>query len=109
MNDSWTINMKKESNSNKRLKKGEKQGIHRGNKQSCSEKLELRDTSSDTSMEERIKKLTKNDTRLKASKTWYKLIVENCNDGIYQVDKSGHFIFVNNAFAEFFGYKREIS
>jgi PAS domain S-box-containing protein len=99
--------MKKESNSVKKLKKEEKQGKHRGNNQDLSEKLELRNTSSDTSMEERIKDLRKNDTRLKTSETWYKLIVESCNDGIYQVDKSGYFIFVNNAFTEFFGYKRE--
>ena len=101
------INMKKESNSVKKLKKEEKQGKHQGNNQDLSERLELRNTSSDTPMEERIKDLRKNDARLKTSETWYKLIVENCNEGIYQVDKSGYFIFVNNAFAEFFGYTRE--
>jgi PAS domain S-box-containing protein len=101
------INMTEESNSVKKLKKEEKPRKHRGNKQGLSEKLKLRDTSSDTSMEEHIKDLGKNDTRPLVSETWCKLIVESCNDGIFQVDKSGYFIFVNNAFAEFFGYKRE--
>jgi len=36
----------------------------------------------------------------------YREIVETSLDGIYQVDKSGKFIFINDSFASLFGYKR---
>jgi PAS domain S-box-containing protein len=37
----------------------------------------------------------------------YKAIVETSLDGIYQVDRSGTFMFINESFANLFGYKRE--
>jgi len=49
----------------------------------------------------------KKEQALRSSKMRYKAIVETCLDGIYQVDRSGKFVFVNEAFAKIFGYKRE--
>jgi PAS domain S-box-containing protein len=37
----------------------------------------------------------------------YKAIVETSLDGIYQVDRSGRFMFTNETFANMFGYERE--
>jgi PAS domain S-box-containing protein len=37
----------------------------------------------------------------------YKAIVETSLDGIYQVDRSGTFMFINESFANLFGYQRE--
>jgi PAS domain S-box-containing protein len=44
---------------------------------------------------------------LKESEERYEAIVETSLDGIYQVDISGKFTFINEAFASTFGYKRE--
>ena len=44
---------------------------------------------------------------LKESEDRYRDIVENSLEGIYQVDTSGKFLFVNESFARTFGYKRE--
>ena len=37
----------------------------------------------------------------------YRAIVETSLDGIYQVDRSGRFMFINESFANMFGYERE--
>lgn len=44
---------------------------------------------------------------LQQSQERYKTIVETSLDGIYQVDTSGNFIFINESFANLFGYKRD--
>lgn len=44
---------------------------------------------------------------LRESEKHYKDIVENSLEGIYQVDTSGKFMFVNESFAGTFGYKRD--
>lgn len=37
----------------------------------------------------------------------YKAIVETSLDGVYQVDRSGAFMYINESFASLFGYKKE--
>ncbi|MBM3158117.1 MAG: PAS domain S-box protein, partial [Chloroflexi bacterium] len=44
---------------------------------------------------------------LKESEDRYREIVENSLNGIYQVDTSGKFTFVNESFARIFGYERK--
>jgi PAS domain S-box-containing protein len=44
---------------------------------------------------------------LRESEDRYRDIVENSLEGIYQVDISGKFIFINESFARTFGYERE--
>ncbi len=44
---------------------------------------------------------------LQRSEDIYRAIVETSPDGIYQVDASGNFLFVNESFASMFGYTRE--
>ncbi len=44
---------------------------------------------------------------LRQSEDRYRAIVENSLDGIYQVDASGKFTFINESFANIFGYRRE--
>ena len=44
---------------------------------------------------------------LRQSEERYKAIVETSLDGVYQVDTSGKFTFINESFAKTFGYKRE--
>lgn len=43
----------------------------------------------------------------RGSEAGYRAIVETSLDGIYQVDTSGKFTFINESFASTFGYKRE--
>ena len=44
---------------------------------------------------------------LKESEEEYRAIVETSLDGVYQVDSSGKFTFVNESFAKTFGYEQE--
>lgn len=44
---------------------------------------------------------------LHMSEERYRAIIETSLDGIYQVDTSGKFMFVNESFANMFGYQRE--
>ncbi len=49
----------------------------------------------------------KSEEALRKSEERYEAIVETSLDGIYQVDTSGKFTFINEVFASTFGYKRE--
>jgi len=44
---------------------------------------------------------------LRASEERHRAIIETSVDGIYQVDASGEFVFVNESLAKMFGYQRE--
>ena len=44
---------------------------------------------------------------LQASEEQFRLLTETALEGIYQLDSSGNFIFVNDAFTEILGYTRE--
>jgi PAS domain S-box-containing protein len=44
---------------------------------------------------------------LKESEEKYRLLSEASAEGIYQVDASGHYIFMNEAYAEILGYERK--
>ncbi len=57
-----------------------------------------------------IQKVLKNkglEERLDETERRYKDLVENANDGIYVLDKRGHFFLVNNKIVEFTGYSRK--
>ncbi len=45
-------------------------------------------------------------TRRGPSET-YRLLVESARDGLYQLDANGHFIYLNESFAELAGYERD--
>jgi PAS domain S-box-containing protein len=49
----------------------------------------------------------KTEEALRESEEKYRLITESSVDGIYQIDLSGKFVFINEAFAKIFGYTRE--
>ncbi|MHA1437721.1 MAG: PAS domain S-box protein [Promethearchaeota archaeon] len=45
--------------------------------------------------------------KIKESEKQYRDIIENINEGYFEVDLKGNFTFVNNAFLNLFGYSRE--
>ncbi|MGB2855093.1 MAG: PAS domain S-box protein, partial [Dehalococcoidia bacterium] len=51
--------------------------------------------------------MAKRNMTLRGSQEAFKTIVDTSLEGIYQVDNSGKFIFVNESFATLFGYGRE--
>ncbi|MGB3128103.1 MAG: PAS domain-containing protein, partial [Dehalococcoidia bacterium] len=51
--------------------------------------------------------MAKRNMTLRGSQEAFKTIVDTSLEGIYQVDNSGKFIFVNESFASLFGYGRE--
>jgi PAS domain S-box-containing protein len=44
---------------------------------------------------------------IRESEEKYRLIAETSVDGIYQIDRSGNFTFINKAFADIFGFRRD--
>ena len=59
-------------------------------------------------LEKRILDLTSNQvTSIFRSEEFYKLIIENANDGIYLRSKEGILEFVNNKFLEIHGYEKD--
>ncbi|MGB2855472.1 MAG: PAS domain S-box protein, partial [Dehalococcoidia bacterium] len=51
--------------------------------------------------------MAKRSMTLRGSQEGFKTIVDTSLDGIYQVDSSGKFIFVNESFVTLSGYRRE--
>ncbi|MCJ7523291.1 MAG: PAS domain S-box protein, partial [Dehalococcoidia bacterium] len=51
--------------------------------------------------------MAKRNMTLRGSQEAFKTIVDTSLEGIYQVDNSGKFIFVNESFASLFGYRQE--
>ncbi|MFC2027106.1 PAS domain S-box protein [Chloroflexota bacterium] len=57
-----------------------------------------------------LRDITKNkqaEEAVRESEEKYRLIAESSTEGIYQVDESGEFLFVNEAYARILGYDRE--
>jgi PAS domain S-box-containing protein len=45
--------------------------------------------------------------RLQASEEKYRVLVENLNEGVWQIDKDGNTVFVNETMAKMLGYERD--
>jgi len=54
-----------------------------------------------------VTELKEMEVSLQLSEERYRTIVENMTDGYYEVDLSGRFIFINDAFAATAGYRKE--